>query len=40
MRPDTVPVASQGSPVKNSEMTDLLLRDYLDLQLIMINLIS
>ena len=27
MRPDTVPVASQRSPVKNSEMTDLLLRD-------------
>ena len=27
MRPDTVPVASQRSPVKNSEMTDLPLRD-------------
>ena len=27
MRPDTVPVASQKSPVKNSEMTDMLLRD-------------
>ena len=27
MTPDTVPVASQRSPVKNSEMTDLLLRD-------------
>ena len=27
MRPYTVPVASQRSPVKNSQMTDLLLRD-------------
>ena len=26
-RPDTVPVASQRFPVKNSKMTDLLLRD-------------
>ena len=39
MRPDTVPVASQRSPAKNSEMTDMLLRDD-RLELIMINLIS
>ena len=39
MRPDTVPAASQRSPAKNSEMTDMLLRDD-RLELIMINLIS
>ena len=39
MRPDTVPVASQRSPAKNSEITDMLLRDD-RLELIMINLIS
>ena len=27
MGPDTVPVTSQRCPAKNSEMTDLLLRD-------------